>query len=117
MISLAPGTKVFLACRPIDLRSGFNSLSAKVQQLLGRDPFDGQLYLFRGKRGDYFKGIYWDGTGLWLVAKRLEKDRFVWPPIVDGALTLTPAQLAVLVEAMDWRRTISQPPPSRPMLV
>src|SRR5215469_12388739 len=86
MNNLAPGTKVYLACRPVDMRSGFNGLAAKVQQLLGRDPFDGQLYLFRGKRGDYFKGIYWDGTGLWLVAKRLEKGRFVWPPIVDGAL-------------------------------
>jgi transposase len=79
--------------------------------------FDGQLYLFRGKRGDYFKGIYWDGSGLWLVAKRLEKGRFVWPPIVDDALTLTPAQLAVLAEAMDWRRTVAPEAPSRPMLI
>jgi transposase len=54
---------------------------------------------------------------LWLLAKRLEKGRFVWPPIVDGAMTLTPAQMAVLVEAMDWRRTITAEPPSRPMLV
>jgi transposase len=49
----------------------------------------------RGKRGDYFKAIYWDGSGLWLLAKRLEKGRFVWPPIVDGAMTLTPAQLVL----------------------
>jgi transposase len=117
MINLAPGTKVYLACRPVDMRSGFNGLAAKVQQLLARNPFDGQLYLFRGKRGDYFKGIYWDGSGLWLVAKRLEKGRFVWPPIVDDAVTLTPAQLAVLAEAMDWRRTVAPEPPSRPMLV
>ena len=60
---------------------------------------------------------YWDGSGLWLLAKRLEKGRFVWPPIVEGAMTLTPAQLAVLIEAMDWRRTIAPAPPSRPMLV
>jgi transposase len=117
MIGLAPGTKVFLACRPIDLRAGFNSLAAKVQQVVGQNPFDGGLYIFRGKRGDYFKAIYWDGTGLWLFAKRLEKSRFVWPPIVDGAMTLTPAQMAVLVEAMDWRRTIAPPAPIRPMLV
>ena len=117
MISLAPGTKVFLACRPIDLRAGFNGLAAKVQQVIGQNPFDGSLFIFRGKRGDYFKAIYWDGTGLWLLAKRLEKGRFVWPPIVDGAMTLTPAQMAVLVEAMDWRRTITPEPPSRPMLV
>jgi transposase len=65
----------------------------------------------------YYKAIYWDGSGLWLLAKKLESGRFVWPPIVDGAMTLTPAQLAVLVEAMDWRRTIAPPEPSRPMLV
>src|SRR3954447_25293499 len=64
MISLAPGTKVFLACRPIDLRSGFNGLAAKAQQVIGQDPFSGHLFLFRGKRGDYFKAIYWDGSGL-----------------------------------------------------
>jgi transposase len=67
--------------------------------------------------GDYFKGLYWDGTGMWLIAKRLEKGRFVWPPIVDGSMTLTPAQFAILVEAMDWRRTIAPPPPAQPMLV
>ena len=117
MISLAPGTKVFLACRPIDLRAGFNGLAAKVQQVIGQDPFGGSLFIFRGKRGDYFKAIYWDGSGLWLLAKRLEKGRFVWPPIVDGAMILTPAQMAVLVEAMDWRRTVAPEPPSRPMLV
>lgn len=117
MISLAPGTKVFLACRPIDLRAGFNSLAAQVQQVIGEDPFGGSLFIFRGRRGDYFKAIHWDGSGLWLFAKRLEKGRFVWPPIVDGAMTLTPAQMAVLIEAMDWRRTVAPPPPSRPMLI
>jgi transposase len=117
MISLAPGTKVFLACRPVDLRNGFDGLAAKVQQMIGTDPFSGQLFLFRGKRGDYFKGLYWDGSGLWLIAKRLERGRFVWPPIVDGAMTLTPAQFSVLAEAMDWRRTVAPVAPSRPMLV
>jgi transposase len=117
MISLAPGTKVFLACRPVDLRAGFNSLAAKAQQLIEANPYDGSLFLFRGKRGDYFKAIYWDGSGLWLLAKKLEKGRFVWPPIVDRAMTLTPAQWAVLIEAMDWRRTVAPPAPSRPMLV
>jgi transposase len=117
MITLAPGTKVFLACRPVDLRNGFDGLAAKVQQMIGADPFSGQLYLFRGKRGDYLKALYWDGTGLCLFAKRLEKGRFVWPPIVDGAVTMTPAQLALLIEAMDWRRTIAPPAPAQPMLV
>jgi transposase len=124
MISLAPGTKVFLACRPIDLRSGVNGLAAKTQQVIGADPFSGHLFIFRGKRGDSFKAIYWDfkaiywdGSGLWLFSKRLEKGRCVWPPIVDGAMTLTPAQVAVLIEAMDWRRTIAPEPANRPMLI
>ena len=117
MVSLAPGTKVFLACTPIDLRAGFDGLAAKVQPIIGQDPFGGSLFISRGKRGDCFKAIYWDGTGLWLLAKKLEKGRFVWPPIVEGAMTLTPAQLAVLAEAMDWRRTVAPPLPARPMLV
>ena len=85
--------------------------------MIGADPFSGNLFIFRGKRGDYFKAIYWDGTGLCLLAKKLETGRFAWPPIVDGAMTLSPAQLAVLIEAMDWRRTITPEPPRRPMLV
>ena len=117
MISLAPGTKVFLACQPIDLRNGFDGLAAKAQQIIGVDPFGGHLFLFRGKRGDYLKALYWDGSGLCLFAKRLEKGRFVWPPIVEGSFTLTPAQLALLIEAMDWRRSIAPPPPNQPMLI
>jgi len=73
--------------------------------------------LFRGKRGDYLKALYWDGSGLCLFAKRLEKGRFAWPPIVDGAMTLTPAQLALLIEAMDWRRTVAPALPAQPVLV
>jgi transposase len=117
VITLAPGTKVFLACRSVDLRNGFDGLAAKAQQIIGADPFSGHVFLFRGKRGDYLKGLYWDGTGLCLFAKRLEKGRFVWPPIVDGGTTLTPAQLALLIEAMDWRRTIAPPAPDQPMLL
>ena len=67
--------------------------------------------------GDYLKLLYWDGSGLCLFAKRLEQGRFVWPPIVDGALILTPAQLALLVEAIDWRRTVAPLLPTRPEMV
>jgi transposase len=63
------------------------------------------------------KALYWDGSGLCLFAKRLEKGRFVWPPIVDGAMTLTAAQLALLIEAMDWRRTVAPPSVAQPVLV
>ena len=104
MITLAPGTKVFLACRPVDLRNGFDGLAAKAQQIIGADPFSGHVFLFRGKRGDYLRGLYWDGTGLCLFAKRLEKGRFVWPPIRDGVMTLSSAQLNMLLEGLDWSR-------------
>ena len=117
MIALPPGTKVFLACQPIDLRAGFDGLAAKVQQIIGADPFSGHVFIFRSKRGHYLKGLNWDGSGLCLFAKRLDRSKFVWPPIVDSTLTLTPAQLALLIEAMDWRRTIAPPAPPRPMLV
>jgi transposase len=107
MIQVAPGTKVHLACRPVSMRYGFDGLCAKVASVLALDPFSGHLFCFRSKRGDYLKILYWDGSGLCLFAKRLERGRFVWPPIVDGALVLTPAQLALLLEAIDWRRTVS----------
>jgi hypothetical protein len=67
--------------------------------------------------GHYLKGIHWDGSGMCLFAKRLERGKFVWPPLAAGTLTLTPAQTALLLEAMDWRRTVEPPAPPRPMLV
>ena len=114
MIAIAPGTKVYLACRPVSMRYGFDGLAGLVASLLNADPFSGHLFLFRGKRSDYLKVLYWDGTGLCLFAKRLERGGFVWPPITDGAMVLTPAQLALLVEAIDWRRTVAPEPPRRP---
>jgi transposase len=70
-----------------------------------------------GRWADYLKVLYYDGTGMCLFAKRLENGRFVWPPIVDGQMTLTPAQLALLLEAMDWRRTVAIEPPRKPVMV
>ena len=75
MISLARGTKVFLACRPVDLRNGFDGLAAKAQQIIGADPFSGHLFLFRGKRGDYLKALYWDGSGAALYGRPLSMGR------------------------------------------
>jgi transposase len=99
------------------MRKGFDGLAAQVTNVLRADPFSGHLFLFRGKRGDYLKCLYWDGSGLCLFAKRLEKGRFVWPPIVDGKMILTPAQMALLVEGIDWRRTVSIDPPTVPSAV
>jgi len=110
VIAVAPGTKVHLACRPVSMRYGFDGLAAQVAHVLGADPFSGHLFLFRSKRADYLKCLY-------LFAKRLEAGRFVWPPIVDGGMVLTPAQLALLVEAMDWRRTVAPEAPRTPVAV
>jgi transposase len=71
MINLKPGTRVFVACRQIDMRKGFNGLAALIANELRHDPYSGQLFVFRGKRGDYLKMLYWDRTGLCLFAKRL----------------------------------------------
>jgi transposase len=117
VIQVAPGTKVYLACRPVSMRYGFDGLAAQVAHVLQADPFSGHLFLFRSKRADYLKILYCDGTGLCLFAKRLEAGKFLWPPIVDGAMTLTPAQLALLVEAMDWRRTVAVELPRKPQTV
>ena len=116
MIQIAPGTKVYLACRPVSMRYGFDGLTAQVINVLRADPFSGHVFLFRSKRSDYLKCLYYDGSGLCLFAKRLESGKFVWPPIVDGCLTLTPAQLALLIEAIDWRRTVAPDQPRRPVL-
>ena len=117
MIALAPGTRVYLACRPVSMQKGFDGLTALASQVLGADPYSGHLFLFRGKRGDYFKALYWDGSGMCLFAKRLEKGRFVWPPLVDGGIVLSPAQLALLIEGIDWRRTVAPAPVTAPTLV
>jgi transposase len=111
MIPMIPGTKVYLACQPVSMRLGFDGLAARVAEMLAGDPFSGHLFLFRSKRADYLKVLYYDGTGLCLFAKRLESGRFVWPPIVDGKMLLTPAQLTLLIEAMDWRRTVAAEAP------
>ena len=117
MIQVAPGTRVYLATRPVGMRFGVDGLAAQVARILGADPYSGHVFIFRGKRGDYLNILYWDGSELCLFAERLERGRFVWPSIVDGALILTPAQLALLVEGIDWRRTVAPPLPTGPEMV
>ena len=68
-----------------------------------QDPFSGSVFIFRGKRGDLVKVLYWDGQGFCLSAKRLEKGHFVWPLTKEGSVTLTPAQMSMLLEGIDWR--------------
>jgi transposase len=94
---------VFLACGVTDMRRGFDGLAALVQGVLDQDPFSGALFCFRGRRGDLVKVLWWDGQGLCLYAKRLERGRFVWPQAAGAVVSLTPAQLSMLVEGIDWR--------------
>ena len=103
MIAVPAGVRVYLAMGPTDMRKGFDGLSMLVQETLTQDPFAGLLFVFRGKRGDLLKILYWDGQGFCLFAKRLEKGRFVWPVTKQGAVTLPPAQLSMLLEGIDWR--------------
>ena len=106
MIGPPPGTRVYLACGATDMRRGFDSLSAQVESVLNLDPYGGAVFIFRGRRGDLLKGLYWDGQGLVLYAKRLEKGRFVWPQAKEGPVSLTAAQLSMLVEGIDWRQPV-----------
>jgi transposase len=104
MIGLPAGTKIWLAAGVTDMRSGFNGLAAKVQTALMEDPFSGHVFVFRGRRGDILKVLWWTGDGLCLLAKRLERGRFIWPQATEGSISLSQAQLSMLLEGIDWRR-------------
>ena len=103
MIAIPQGVRIYLAMGPTDMRKGFDGLSMLAQEVLKQELFSGHLFVFRGKRGDLVKVLYWDGQGFCLFAKRLEKGRFVWPITKEGSVTLTPAQLSMLLEGIDWR--------------
>jgi transposase len=104
MIGLPPGSRVWLAAGATDMRNGFDGLAAIIKTALTEDPYSGQLFVFRGRQGDRIKILWWDGDGLCLFAKRLERGKFVWPRATDGVVSLSPAQLAMLIEGIDWRR-------------
>jgi transposase len=104
MIGLPAGTRIWLAAGVTDMRSGMNGLATKAQTTLAEDPFSGHVFLFRGRRGDMIKVLWWSGDGMCLLSKRLERGRFVWPQATSGSVALTQAQLAMLLEGIDWRR-------------
>ena len=103
MIELRAGTKIWLAAGVTDMRRGFDGLSAQVQTVLEQQPFSGHVFVFRGRRGDIVKLLWFDGDGLCLFAKRLEEGRFIWPQATEGIVSLTRAQLSMLLEGIDWR--------------
>ena len=102
-MSLPAGTRVWLAVGRTDMRKGFDGLAASVQERMAQDPFCGHLFVFRGRRGDLLKVLWWDGQGLCLFAKRLEKGRFIWPSPADGVVGISASQLAYMLDGIDWR--------------
>ena len=98
------GTRIWIVAGVTDLRRGFLGLSALVQTVLKESPFSGHVFVFRGRRGDLIKILWADEDGLCLFAKRLERGRFVWPKAETGTVSLTRAQLSMLLEGIDWRR-------------
>ena len=103
IIPVPAQTKAWLAAGATDMWKGFNGLSILAQEALQQDPFSGHLFVFRGRRGDLLKIIWFDGQGACLFSKRLERGRFVWPSPVSGKVAITSAQLAMLLEGIDWR--------------
>ena len=104
MIGLPTGTRVWLVAGITDMRCGFQGLSAKVQTALNENPLDGDVFIFRGRRGDLAKVLWATEDGLWLLARRLERGRFIWPQADGGKIHLTSAQLSMLLEGIDWRQ-------------
>ena len=104
MIGPSGNVRVLVATQPVDFRKGAEGLAALVRETMRTDPFSGVVYVFRAKRADRVKLIFWDGTGVVLVAKRLEDGKFSWPAIDNGVMRLSAAQLQALLEGLDWRR-------------
>jgi transposase len=104
MIAAPPGVRIYLACGTADMRKGMAGLAMLVQQALAEDPFGGAVFAFRGRRAGLIKLIWHDGVGLCLLTKRLEQGQFVWPSTsTTGRITLSPAQLAALLDGCEWR--------------
>jgi transposase len=115
MIAPPAGVRVLIATQPIDFRKGADGLAAIAQHVLREDPFSGTVIVFRARRGDRVKLLVWDGTGLMLIWKRLERGRFKWPAVSEGVIGLSATQLAILLEGLDWSR-VAAPQVVRPRL-
>jgi transposase len=96
--------RIWIAAGATDMRRGFQGLSSIVETVLEQAPYSGHVFVFRGKRGDLIKLLWFDGDGLCLFQKRLERGRFIWPQAESGTVSLTRAQLSMLLEGIDWRQ-------------
>ena len=106
MIPIPSRVRVWIATGHTDMRRGMNSLALQVQEVLKRDPHAGDLYIFRGRRGDLIKILWHDPLGMSLYAKRLERGKFIWPSPADGVVVITPAQVGYMLEGIDWRHPL-----------
>jgi transposase len=106
MIPIPSSVRVWIATGHTDMRRGMNSLALQVQEVLKRDPHAGDLYIFRGRRGDLIKILWHDSLGMSLYAKRLERGKFIWPSLADGVVVITPAQVGYMLEGIDWRHPL-----------
>lgn len=104
MIALPPATPVWLACGATDMRKGMCGLAVLAQEVLKQKPHSGAVFAFRGKRGDLIKLLWYDGQGMCLFSKRIDRGKFVWPMTQVGVAHLSAAQLSMLLEGIDWRR-------------
>ena len=104
MIGLPAGTRIWIAAGATDMRNGFQSLAAKVEAVLEESPFSGNVFVFRGKRGNVVKLLWSTGDGLCLLSKRLEQGHFIWPQAQGGKVHLTQAQLSMLLEGINWKQ-------------
>jgi len=113
MIPVPSTVRVWLSVGRTDMRRGMNGLALQVQETLGRDPFAGDLFVFRGARGDLVKILWHDGLGLSLYAKRLERGRYVWPTVSNGSVSISAAQLSYMLDGIDWRNPVHTFRPER----
>lgn len=105
-----------VATQPVDFRRGMNGLVALVASALSSDPYCGDIFVFRAKRWDRLRCIYWDGSGMILATKWLESGKFIFPPVKDGALHMSSEEFGLLVAGLDWTR-VRQKPVKRPTKV
>lgn len=101
MLSVSGTTRVLVATAPVDLRGSFNRLHGLVSDQLKADPLSGHLFVFTNRRRNRLKVLYWDGSGLWVCAKRLERGRFSWPTSSEGSLTLRGEEFSALVHGLE----------------
>jgi transposase len=108
MIAVHANIKVVVAAQPVDFRKSVHTLSALVGEALRASPYSGDVFVFRSRRSDRVKLLAWDGCGMVLVTKWLSQGSFTWPPIRDGVVSLTAAQLTMLLAGLDWTRVAAK---------